>query len=610
MSPSLILIQFLSGLAHAMVLFLIASGLSLIFGVTRIVNFAHGSFYMLAAYLTYTLAAALPLGGAGFYLAVVLAAAAVGLVGFLVEVGLLRRVYRAPELYQLLLTFALVLVIADVVRLVWGTENKTGPAAPGLAGSVSIAGQLFPTYDLALIAVGPLVAAALWAMFYRTRWGILIRAATQDREMVAALGVDQRRLFTGVFVLGSFLAGLGGALQVPRQALTNVMDTSIITEAFVVVVIGGMGSLPGALLAAVLIGVIDSFGVLLLPRASLVMTFVVMAVVLIVRPWGLLGRPETQARSAGGAVVVEGAWRLPRSWLALVLGALLVVPPLLPTFYVWVVVEVLAFALFAASLHLLMGTGGMVSFGHAAAFGLGAYGAALAMHRLKAPMEVAFALAPLVAAAGAMVIGFFCVRLSSIYFAMLTLAFAQIVYAIVHQWYDVTGGDNGLLGVWPARWLAGPVRYYYLALATASLGLAVLSRIGHAPFGLTLRAARDHARRAEAIGVDLRRHQWVAFVIAGFFGGLAGAIFVFLKGSVFPETVAVPMSVEPLVMVLLGGVHALAGAPLGAAVYKVLDTVVTRYTEYWQLVLGAVLIALVLVFPRGVLGVLGERRRG
>jgi branched-chain amino acid transport system permease protein len=339
------------------------------------------------------------------------------------------------------------------------------------------------------------------------------------------------------------VAGLGGALQVPRQALTNVMDTSIITEAFVVVVIGGMGSVPGALLAAVLIGVIDSFGVLLLPKASLVMTFVVMAVVLIVRPWGLLGRPETQARTAGGAVVAEGAWRLPRSWLAVVMGALLVVPPLLPTFYVWVVVEVLAFALFAASLHLLMGTGGMVSFGHAAAFGLGAYGAALAMQRANAPMEVAFVLAPLVAAAGAMVIGFFCVRLSSIYFAMLTLAFAQIVYAIVHQWYDVTGGDNGLLGVWPARWLAGPVRYYYLALGTATLGLAVLARIGHAPFGLTLRAARDHARRAEAIGVDLRRHQWVAFVIAGFFGGLAGAIYVFLKGSVFPEAVAVPLGV-------------------------------------------------------------------
>src|SRR5262245_8102508 len=355
-----------------MVLFLIASGLSLIFGVTRIVNFAHGSFYMLAAYLTYTVATTLPpLGGVGFYAAVALAALAVGGIGLVVEVGLLRRVYRAPELYQLLATFALVLLVSDVVAMVGGRENKTGPTAPGLGGSVRIAGQLFPTYDLALIAVGLGVAALLWWLFHRTRWGVLIRAATHDREMVAVLGVDQRRLFTAVFALGSALAGLAGALQVPRQALTTVMDTTIITEAFVVVVIGGMGSVPGALLAAVLIGVVDALGVLWLPQASLVMTFVVMAVVLIVRPWGLLGRAEARPRTAGGEAAAERDLVMPRPVAPAALALLLLLPPLLPTFYVWVLVEILAFALFAASLHLLMGTGGMVSFGHAALFGLG-----------------------------------------------------------------------------------------------------------------------------------------------------------------------------------------------------------------------------------------------
>src|SRR5437867_3398570 len=434
-----------------MVLFLIASGLSLIFGVTRIVNFAHGSFYMLAAYLTYTLAATLPLGAAAFYVAVLLAAASVGLAGLGVEVALLRRVYRAPELYQLLLTFALVLVVADVVKLFWGSENLTGPAAPGLAGSVEIAGQLFPTYDLALIGL--------------------------------------------------------------------------------------------ALLVAALIGVIDAFGVLVLPRASLVVPFVVMAVVLIVRPWGLLGRPEVQQRTAGGAIVTAGTVRVPPRWVAAVLAALIAVPPFLPTFHVWVLVEILAFALFAASLHLLMGTGGMVSFGHAASFGLGAYGAALLVTWTKAPMLLAFAAAPLAAAVGAALYGYFCVRLSSIYFAMLTLAFAQIAFAIVHQWYDVTGGDNGLLGIWPAAWLAGPLAYYYLALTACGGGIALLARIGRAPFGLTLRAARDHARRAETVGINIRLHQWTAFVVAGFFGGVAGGTFAFLKGSVFPNLLAVPMSV-------------------------------------------------------------------
>jgi branched-chain amino acid transport system permease protein len=608
MSPSLILLQLLSGLAHAMVLFLIASGLSLIFGVTRIVNFAHGSFYMLAAYLAYTLAAVLPLGPAAFYVAVVLAAVATGLVGLLVEVGLLRRVYRAPELYQLLATFALVLVISDVVAFAWGRENKTGPPAPGLAGSVRILGQLFPSYDLALIGFGLVAALGLWWLFHRTRWGVLIRAATQDREMVAALGVDQRRLFTSVFVLGSALAGLGGALQVPRQALTNVMDTTIITEAFVVVVIGGMGSLPGALLAAVVIGVVDALGVLWLPQFSLVMTFLVMAIVLIVRPWGLLGRPESQARGAAGSGV-GGERALGWRWALAALVVLVVLPPLLSRFWVLVLVEILAFALFAGSLHLLMGTGGMVSFGHAVTFGLGAYAAALLIQWAQAPRLLAFAAAPLAAGLGATLIGFFAVRLSSIYFAMLTLAFCQIAYAVVHQWYDVTGGDNGLLGVWPPAWLAPPLRYYYFSLAVCAGGLAALAAIGRAPFGLTLRAIRDHARRAEASGIDVRGHQWVAFVLAGVAGGLAGATFVFLKGSVFPNYLTVAMSVQPLVMVLLGGVGALAGAPIGAALYTLLDTTVTRYTEYWQFVLGAILLALVVAFPRGIVGLLAERRR-
>src|SRR6266851_9001740 len=603
---SLLLVQLLSGLANAMFLFLVASGLSLIFGVTRIVNFAHGSFYMLAAYLTYSLAAALPLGPGSFYAGALMAAVLVAGLGGLVEVLLLRRVYRAPELYQLLLTFALVLIAADAVRFFWGADNKTGPAAPGLAGSVPIAGQLFPSYDLAVIVFGPLVALGLWLLFHRTRWGVLIRAATQDREMVAALGVDQRRLFTGVFVLGSFLAGLGGALQVPRVALTTVMDTTVIVEAFVVVVIGGMGSVWGALLASLLIGVLDAYGVLVLPKISIVLMFLVMAVVLIVRPWGLLGRPEIQLR-AGTAVVGERDVPWHPAWLVAVGAVLLALPLVLPTFWVWMAVEIFAFALFAASLHLLMGLGGMVSFGHAAYFGLGAYAAALLLKLAGWPMPLAFVAAPVVAGLAAVAFGYFCVRLTSIYFAMLTLAFAQIVYAVVHQWDAVTGGDNGVLSVWPPAWLATPTRYYYWSLVATLAGVILLRVVAASPFGLSLRAVRDHARRAEAVGINVRMLQWAAFIVAGFVAGLGGAIFAFLKESVFPVYTEAPTSVQPPVMVLLGGVGSSSGPLIGAAVYKLLDTVITRYTDYWQLVLGGILILLVLAFPRGIAGSLRWR---
>src|SRR5882672_6534315 len=510
---SLLLVQLLSGLANAMFLFLIASGLSLIFGVTRIVNFAHGSFYMLAAYFTYSLTAALPLGPGAFYAAAFLAALLVAALGGLVEVLLLRRVYRAPELYQLLLTFALVLVVADAVRFFWGADNKTGPAAPGLAGSVPIAGQLFPSYDLAVIVFGPLVALGLWLLFHRTRWGVLIRAATQDREMVAALGVDQRRLFTGVFVLGSFLAGLAGALQVPRLALTTVMDTTVIVEAFVVVVIGGMGSVWGALLASLLIGVLNAYGVLVLPKASIVLMFVVMAVVLIVRPWGLLGRPEIQLRMAGGAVAEERGARWHPAWLGAAGVVLLALPLLLPTFWVWMAIEIFAFGLFAASLHLLMGPGGMVSFGHAAYFGLGAYGAALLLKLAGWPMPLAFLAGPVVAGVAALVFGWFCVRLSGVYLAMLTLAFAQIVWSVVFQWYDVTGGDNGILGIWPSPPFDAPWRFYLLTLAVAAVVVVALRIIVFSPFGYAMRAGRDSPLRAEAIGIDVKRVHWIAFAM-------------------------------------------------------------------------------------------------
>jgi branched-chain amino acid transport system permease protein len=382
----------------------------------------------------------------------------------------------------------------------------------------------------------------------------------------------------------------------------------VIVEAFVVVVVGGMGSVWGALLASILIGVLGAFGILILPRISIVLIFVVMAVVLIVRPWGLLGRPEVALRAAGAAVETGGTGRgVPRAGLAALLAVLVLVPPFLPTFHVWLLIEMLAFTLFASSLYLLMG-GGMVSFGHAAYFGLGAYGAAILMKQAGLPMPAAFLAAPFVAALVGVVFGYFCVRLSSIYFAMLTLAFAQIVYAIVHQWDDVTGGDNGVLSVWPASWLATPGRYYYWALLATVVGIVLLRRVAASPFGLTLRAARDHARRAEALGVNIRALQWTAFVVAGFVAGIGGAVFAFLKGSVFPVYTESPMSVQPLVMVLLGGIASPSGPLIGAAVYKLLDTVITRYTDYWQLVLGAILVVLVLAFPRGIAGVLDGRR--
>ena len=238
--------QLLNGLAGASTLFLLAAGLSLIFGVTRIVNFAHGSMYMLGLYVAYSLTERLGAGPLGFWGAVLLAALAVAVLGAAVEMLVLRRVYHAPELFQLLATFAVVLLLRDAALALWGPEDLLGPRAPGMKGAVEILGRPFPEYDLFLIAVGPLVLGLLWLILHRTRAGVLIRAAIQDREMVGALGVNQAWLFTGIFALGSGLAALGGALQLPREPASLALDLTAIGEAFVVVVVGGMGSITGA----------------------------------------------------------------------------------------------------------------------------------------------------------------------------------------------------------------------------------------------------------------------------------------------------------------------------------------------------------------------------
>ena len=367
----------LSGLAQASSLFLVAAGLSLIFGVTRIVNFAHGSLYMIGAYVAVSLITRWP-GAAGYWLAMAVAAIMVGLLGALAEMLVLRRLYASPELQQLLATFGLVLIAQDAALKIWGADEILGPRAPGLGGSLHLLGQSIPLYDLFLMAIGPAVLGFLWLILNRTRWGILVRAATEDREMAAALGINERFLFTSVFFLGSALAGLGGALQVPREAVNLQMDLAMVVEAFVVVVVGGMGSIPGAFLAALLIGLLHAFGILYFPKITLVLVFLVMAAVLVLKPHGLLGREIGPPHGRGQDLEPPATLRalIGARWLAGTLLALLLLPLLGGTYARVIGSEILILALYAASLQLLMGIGGMTSFGHAAYFGLGAYGAA------------------------------------------------------------------------------------------------------------------------------------------------------------------------------------------------------------------------------------------
>jgi branched-chain amino acid transport system permease protein len=622
-------LQLLNGLSSASALFLVAAGLTLIFGVTRIVNFAHGSLYMLGAYGAYAagdlLAAVVGRGAGSFWLGALIAALAVALIGALIERLLLKRLYAAPELLQLTATFAVVLIVRDAVLAAFGAEDLLGPHAPGLAGTIEVLGRAIPQYDLFLIAVGPVVLVALTWLVTRTRFGMLIRAASENRVLTAALGIDEARLFTAVFALGAFLAGLAGALQLPREPANLTMDLAIIADAFVVTVVGGLGSIPGAFLAALIIGLTKALCIALgdvtfagitfaFSRLTLVAEFIVMAVVLAVKPQGLLGMPpavpvSTPLPEQRELVAAPGA----REALAgvLLLAFLLTVPWLRDEYTVVLATDILIAALFAASLQFLVGAGGMTSFGHAAYFGVGAYAAALAT-KAGWPMLAAIAAAPAGALAAAIVFGWFCVRLSGVYLAMLTLAFAQIAWSIVYQWDSVTGGSNGLIGIWPSPWAADRTRFYFLTLVVVVLAMLALVRIGRSPFGFALRGVRDSPLRAAAIGIDVRRTQWQGFALAGLFAGLAGGLFAFSKGSISPESLAIPRSVDALVMVLLGGLNALFGPIVGAAAFTWLADVLARATDYWRAGLGALILVIVLAFPMGIGGALARvmRRRG
>jgi branched-chain amino acid transport system permease protein len=279
--------QGLIGLSLAMYLWLISAGLTIIFGVLRIVNFAHGSLFMVGAYLAYTFYGQL---GLPFGLAILLSLIGTGLLGFVMERGFLRRLYAVDEAYQLLLTFGFILILDDAVKIIWGGVFKI-PAIPAfLDGSWPVLGKSFPVYNAFVIAVGLAVAVILWALVEKTWWGRIVRVTAADREMAGAIGINVPWVFSAVFVFGSMLAALGGAIGTPVRVVAPGIGAAMIIQAFIITVIGGLGNLKGAFVSSLIVGVVSAYGTLFFPVFELFFIFVIMAIVLLIRPQGLFAR--------------------------------------------------------------------------------------------------------------------------------------------------------------------------------------------------------------------------------------------------------------------------------------------------------------------------------
>ncbi len=607
-------IQFLNGLSYATTLFLMASGLTLIFGVTRIVNFAHGSFFMLGAlFSAYWVTHWFPAWGDSawlYALAMLMGAGCAAIAGAVAEFTLLRRLYGAPELYQLVATFGLTLAMHDAMRFGFGPEEVFAPRFPGLKGSIEIAGNYFPQYQLVTIALGPLVWLGLYGLLHKTQFGRRLRAATMDRVMLDALGVNHKPLMLGVVVLGCALAGLGGALQLPREPATLQMDVNVVVETFVVVVTGGLGSVTGAFVAALLIGLIHAFGTQLFPQSTLVLVFLTMAVVLALRPQGLLGKAQDftvrevaqkfnfkPASLWGSAIVSVGllavcalAWTGGDYWQSLASDALILV-------------------IFGVSLQLMMALGGLVSFGHAAFFALGAYAAALAHGVWGVSLPWALAASCSLALAVAAAFGAVVVRSGGVYLAMLSLALAQLVWAAASQWVGLTGGDNGVIGL---NLVTADTRglFYVLLIGLALASVWALRVLAQSSFGAALQAVRDAPLRAQASALPVNWIKYRVFCESATLAGLAGGLFAAHKGAVFPSAASVSTSVDALLVVLLGGVHQLWGVVVGAGLLVWSGAELGRNFEYWRGALGLFVMLIMVLAPNGLLGALQKLRAG
>jgi branched-chain amino acid transport system permease protein len=601
--------QLLNGLVYGVLLFLIAAGLSLIFGLMNVVSLAHGSFFMLGAYFGLSI---FRITGS-FWWALILAPVPVIALGVLMELLFLRPLYRRGHLDQVLLTFGFTFVFLDLVQTLWGRTVLRLPVPGALQGTVQIGLGVFSAYRLCLIGFGFAIALLLWLFLERSRIGAMVRAGVDNAVMAAGLGANIPALFTGIFGLGVALAALGGIAAAPVIGLYPGMDSEILIPAFIVIVIGGMGSLRGAFVGSLLIGIADTFGKAYFQSIALFLIYLAMTAVLLIRPQGLFGIKYTDIAIAPAIATTSRPSTVQRSAVEfLVLLALLALPFLLTDYPRALISEIFIFAIFAMSLDLLLGFTGLMSLGHAAFFGLGAYAVAVLGTQFGVNAWLGVAAGIVVAGCGAALIGFFCVRTGGIPFLMLTLAFSQLVFSVALKWRDVTGGSDGIAIAERPGFLGYDLSHslvmYFMALSFFAMTYWGLRRLLNAPLGHAFVGIRENEQRMMAIGYPTRAYKLLSFTIAGAIAGLAGGLYAIFNGFISADAVYWTASGDILIMTMLGGAGTLIGPALGAAIVLLMKNVVSSYSEHWLAIIGITFICCVMFFPGGLWGSLQKVR--
>ena len=605
--PQALFGQLLLGLINGSFYALLSLGLAVIFGMLNIINFAHGAQYMMGAFASWFLLQYL---GIGYWSALIVAPLLVGAIGVLIERTMLQHLYKLDHLYGLLLTFGLALVIQGLFRHQYGSSGQPYPIPEILQGGQRLSFMFLPNYRAWVIVVSLSVCLATWFVIERTKLGSYLRAATENPTLVRAFGINVSRMITLTYGAGVGLAALAGVLAAPIYQVNPLMGADLIVVVFAVVVIGGMGSILGSVITGFGLGVVEGLTKVFYPEASNTVIFVVMAIVLLIRPSGLFGKPVTQVAAvehAGGAAAGDAGGSA-LVFLA-ILAALFVVAP----FFVYplFLMKVLCFALFACALNLLIGYVGLLSFGHAMFLGIAGYVSAHAAKVWGLPPELAILAATAAAALLGLVTGLLTIRRQGIYFAMTTLAFAQMIYFIALQ-AKFTGGEDGIQGV-PRGKLFGfidlqnQMTMYYVVMGIVFGALLVMYRIIHSPFGEILKAIRENEPRAISLGYKTERYKLMAFVLSATLAGLAGGTKAIVFQLASLTDVHWSMSGEAVLITLVGGLGTVFGPIIGAAVIIAMENYLAQFGQWVTIIQGLVFIVCVLAFRRGIVGEVANR---
>ncbi|WP_435349678.1 ABC transporter permease [Haloarchaeobius sp. HRN-SO-5] len=635
--------QLINGLTVGMVYVLLAAGLSIIFGVMDVINFAHGELLALGAYFAVALTTA---GIGNFWVALLVAPLVVAVLGGAMERLTIRPLYGRDPLYHILLTFGLVLIFVDAIELLWGPQPLRPLDTGILSGTITIFGFQKTLYSYFVIVMGAVVATGAWLVLERTRFGLVVRAGSMDRDMVRHLGIDIDRYYTLVFAFGAFLAAVGGVVLAGRQPVGPGLGGSVIIPAFIVVVLGGLGSFRGAVAGGLLVGIVQSLVRWQLPFLEGLVVFMLMIGVLLVRPQGLFGSPEWhdpgesgELLTAAGSGVLDGKQRrrIGAGVVALLFVAPLGIGVLYGSFFVnTVLVDILIWGLFALSLDLVMGYTGLVSLGHVLFYGLGAYAMVLFALYVLPSVWLALLAGILVAALVAWVVGYLSIRVSGVYFSMITLAFAELFASLAVKMpgmraqvnplltsvglpaiplltnsNDGIGADSityGLTGgpEFGDVSLLGEIHLYYYVILALVVGSYLVSRqLIDAPFGSVLQAIRESEQRASFLGYDTTAYKRRAFVVSGALAGLAGGLRATQNlGRASPGFFDWLLSGEVIVMTLLGGMGTLYGPMVGAGGFILLENqLLDMGIDQWQGVLGIVFVLFVVFVPRGIVSI-------